>query len=133
MGAFGSDSNSTSIDDNADRRNTATEGGIAFSVEKAGKGSEIIAPYGTSYRLGKGAQLVISNNITDGGAQAQASSLLRDVVNSQANLSAGAVRQLADLGTTNVTGGANLSQKTTIIAVIVLGAIIGLAILIFRR
>lgn len=111
--------------------NNSDNGSISSSIY-TGKKSTVVAPGGTYYRLGKGANLTIES--TDHGAVQSANSALMAAINSQAGLAREATMGLNELAETKVTDGANLNTKTTQLGVVIFG-ILGavLAVVWFLR
>jgi hypothetical protein len=93
---------------------------------KSGKNSVNLAPASTYLRTGKGGDIeyVITNNITDGGLFSAGSALLGKALDSQFSLAEDAQDSNAHLAETKITDGANLTNKTAMIAIAVVGMLV---------
>jgi hypothetical protein len=147
MGWFGTESNSKTTTDASVTNVGASDNARSINVSSSGKkssGSQIateqaailsatgsgIVNYSATYTSTTNE---IDNSVeTDNGALATASSILRDVIASQANLTMESAEGLRELALTKVSDGANLNQKTTIVALTVF-ALLGVCFLIFYR
>ena len=109
-GFFSSDSQTRTRITSSDQKVAASDGGLVnaprVNLTKSG-GNTISLSYAQS----------------DYGAIGAATELLGRTLASQANLAGNALDQLSKLSETKVTDGANLNQKTTLVALVVFGCL----------
>lgn len=106
MGAFGTDSKSSSSSDSSRQTGQAGDSSIVQVRNTKGKGSVA----GDKWVIGRGATVTFSN--TDGGAIEAAQKSIERIVNAQADNTAAALGALGRLGETTATGGDNLKEKS---------------------
>lgn len=118
--------------DASDNRVAVTDQASALVVRSIGSGKKSktnVSLPGSIQLVGVGATLNQDITQTDFGAIQGATQLAGFALENQANLASAAIgaaassdARLAELSTTKVTDGANLNQKTTVVAIAVLGA-----------
>lgn len=140
-GPFSSDSQTKSTVNQYDQRVTATDQGVAAQPRVGGERNRAVQAINGLAIAQEGIGNIV--NLTDGGAFETAAGLVTDILRSQTHAQAvaqGAAlnaigeanEQLAALSETKVTDGANLNQKTTLVALVVFG-VIGLVAYLFLR
>jgi|SRR6185369_8395129 hypothetical protein len=135
FGPFSSESRTSSRVNQYDQRVTATDHGVASQSRVGGQRNRAAQAVNGIAIEGEGNTV----NLTDGGAFATAADLVKEslavtAAATRAGLEqvAETTDQLAGLSETKLTDGANLNQKTTVVAVIAF-AVIALAAFLFLR
>jgi hypothetical protein len=139
FGPFSSESRTSSKVNQYDQRVTATDNALAAQPRVGGTGNTAAQAINGIAVSGKG-NIV---NLTDGGAFQTAAGLVTDILKVQSvaqtaaqdaalNAISDANDQISKLSETKLTEGANLNQKTTIVALVVFG-VIGLVAYLFLR
>lgn len=99
-----------------------------FTVDKKGSAAQANAA-GSAAITGSGNTVTVTNTGTDYGALALAGDLLGATLESQSNLTAGALAANRELAETKVSDGANITSKTVRIALIAAAAVVAVVFL----